>query len=62
MPSARLAAPAVLLLALLLFQADFARAVELQTLEIASKTGVHAFQVEPGDHARRKRARPDVPP
>jgi uncharacterized membrane protein (UPF0127 family) len=36
----------VLAVALFAAAADFARAAELQTLEIASKTGVHAFQVE----------------
>jgi uncharacterized membrane protein (UPF0127 family) len=42
----RLAAPATLVIALSVLQADLAPAAELQTLEIASKTGVHAFQVE----------------
>ena len=37
---------AVLAAAPIAAPADFARAAELQTLEIASKTGVHAFQVE----------------
>jgi uncharacterized protein len=37
---------AVLAVALIAAAANFARAAELQTLEIASKTGVHAFQVE----------------
>ena len=37
---------AVLAIALIAAAADFAKAAELQTLEIASKTGVHAFQVE----------------
>jgi uncharacterized protein len=36
----------VLAVALISAAADFAAAAELQTLEIASKTGVHAFQVE----------------
>jgi uncharacterized membrane protein (UPF0127 family) len=36
----------VLAVGLFVSAADFARAAELQTLEIASKTGVHAFQVE----------------
>ncbi len=35
-----------LAIALMAFAADFGQAAELQTLEIASKTGVHAFQVE----------------
>jgi uncharacterized membrane protein (UPF0127 family) len=37
---------AVLAAAPMAAPADFAKAAELQTLEIASKTGVHAFQVE----------------
>jgi uncharacterized protein len=37
---------AVLATALVAAPADFAKAAELQTVEIASKTGVHAFQVE----------------
>jgi len=37
---------AVLIVALFASAADFAKSAELQTLEIASKTGVHAFQVE----------------
>jgi uncharacterized membrane protein (UPF0127 family) len=37
---------AVLAVALTAAAASFARAAELQTLEIASKSGVHAFQVE----------------
>ena len=37
---------AVLFVALIASAADFAKGAELQTLEIASKTGVHAFQVE----------------
>jgi uncharacterized membrane protein (UPF0127 family) len=37
---------AVLFVALIACAANFAKAAELQTLEIASKTGVHAFQVE----------------
>jgi len=37
---------ALFALALAVASADLARAAELQTLEIASKTGVHAFQVE----------------
>ena len=36
----------VLAAALIAFADDCARTAELQTLEIASKTGVHAFQVE----------------
>jgi uncharacterized membrane protein (UPF0127 family) len=36
----------VLIVALVASAAGFAKAAELQTLEIASKTGVHAFQVE----------------
>jgi hypothetical protein len=36
----------VLFVALVASAAGFAKAAELQTLEIASKTGVHAFQVE----------------
>jgi uncharacterized membrane protein (UPF0127 family) len=36
----------VIVVALVAAAADFAKAAELQTLEIASKTGVHAFQVE----------------
>ena len=36
----------VLVFALVASAAGFAKAAELQTLEIASKTGVHAFQVE----------------
>jgi len=36
----------VLIVALIACAADFAEAAELQTLEIASKSGVHAFQVE----------------
>jgi uncharacterized membrane protein (UPF0127 family) len=39
-------ARAVLAFALMALAANFAQAAELQTLEIASKTGVHAFQVE----------------
>jgi uncharacterized membrane protein (UPF0127 family) len=47
-PSVRLIGFALALLATALIAAapDFAKAAELQTLEIASKTGVHAFQVE----------------
>jgi len=37
---------AVLFVALIACAANLAKAAELQTLEIASKTGVHAFQVE----------------
>jgi uncharacterized protein len=37
---------AVIAVALTALAANFAQAAELQTLEIASKTGVHAFQVE----------------
>ncbi len=37
---------AVLIIALVAAAGDVAKAAELQTLEIASKTGVHAFQVE----------------
>jgi uncharacterized membrane protein (UPF0127 family) len=37
---------AVLAVALMAAAANFAQAAELQTLEIASKSGVHAFQVE----------------
>ena len=37
---------AVLFVALIACAADIAAAAELQTLEIASKTGVHAFQAE----------------
>jgi uncharacterized membrane protein (UPF0127 family) len=37
---------AVVAAALMALAANFAQAAELQTLEIASKTGVHAFQVE----------------
>jgi uncharacterized protein len=40
------AALAVLAAALLGLAANFAQAAELQTIEIASKSGVHAFQVE----------------
>jgi uncharacterized protein len=36
----------VLAVGLMACAGDLARAAELQTLEIASKTGVHAFQVE----------------
>jgi uncharacterized membrane protein (UPF0127 family) len=36
----------VLTVGLMACAGDLARAAELQTLEIASKTGVHAFQVE----------------
>jgi uncharacterized membrane protein (UPF0127 family) len=36
----------VLVVALIAGAADVARTAELQTLEIASKTGVHVFQVE----------------
>ena len=36
----------VLVVALMASAADVATSAELQTLEIASKTGVHAFQVE----------------
>jgi len=36
----------VLVFALVASAAGFAKAAELQTLEIASKSGVHAFQVE----------------
>ena len=36
----------VLAVGLMAYAGDLARAAELQTLEIASKTGVHAFQVE----------------
>jgi uncharacterized membrane protein (UPF0127 family) len=39
-------AGAVLAVVLTASTADFIQAAELQTLEIASKTGVHAFQVE----------------
>jgi uncharacterized protein len=48
MPRFRLIGWSLTVLAVALFAAaaDFARAAELQTLEIASKTGVHAFQVE----------------
>jgi uncharacterized membrane protein (UPF0127 family) len=46
MPGARLAALATAAIMLSLLQANLAPASELQTLEIASKTGVHAFQVE----------------
>jgi uncharacterized protein len=48
MPGVRLArwAPALLAVALMACAAELARAAEPQTLEIASKTGVHAFQVE----------------
>src|SRR5712675_2348415 len=47
MPDLRLARLAFTLGAALIAGAgDFAGAAELQTLEIASKTGVHAFQVE----------------
>jgi len=42
----RLVGRAVLAFALIASAADFVQAAELQTLEIASKTGVHAFQVE----------------
>jgi uncharacterized protein len=45
-PGSRLAAALIAMMALSLLQMDFAPAAELQTLEIASKTGVHAFQVE----------------
>jgi uncharacterized membrane protein (UPF0127 family) len=47
-PSVRLIGFALTVLAITLIAAaaDFAGAAELQTLEIASKTGVHAFQVE----------------
>ncbi len=47
-PSVRLVGFALTVLAITLIAAaaDFAGAAELQTLEIASKTGVHAFQVE----------------
>jgi uncharacterized membrane protein (UPF0127 family) len=37
---------AVVAAALMALAANFAEAAELQTIEIASKTGVHAFQVE----------------
>ena len=37
---------AVIAVALTALAANFAQAAELQTLEIASKSGVHAFQVE----------------
>ena len=37
---------AVVAAALMTLAANFAEAAELQTIEIASKTGVHAFQVE----------------
>jgi uncharacterized protein len=48
MPRARLMGWALTVLAIALnaSAADFAQAAELQTLEIAGKTGVHAFQVE----------------
>jgi uncharacterized membrane protein (UPF0127 family) len=36
----------LLIVALIASASDFAAAAELQTLEIASKSGVHAFQVE----------------
>jgi uncharacterized membrane protein (UPF0127 family) len=45
-PGSRLAAALIATMALSLLQTGFAPAAELQTLEIASKTGVHAFQVE----------------
>jgi uncharacterized membrane protein (UPF0127 family) len=45
-PGSRSAAAVIAAMALSLLQADLAPAAELQTLEIASKTGVHAFQVE----------------
>jgi uncharacterized membrane protein (UPF0127 family) len=48
MPRVRLigGALAVFAAALIASAPNFARSAELQTLEIASKTGVHAFQVE----------------
>jgi uncharacterized protein len=45
-PRTRLAAAVIAAMALSLLHADLAPAAELQTLEIAGKTGVHAFQVE----------------
>jgi uncharacterized protein len=39
-------AGAALIVALMASTGDFLQAAELQTLEIASRTGVHAFQVE----------------
>jgi uncharacterized membrane protein (UPF0127 family) len=48
LPAVRLARSGLVMLAvgLMACAGNLARAAELQTLEIASKTGVHAFQVE----------------
>jgi uncharacterized membrane protein (UPF0127 family) len=45
-PCGRLIGRGLAILAIALIASAAARAAELQTLEIASKTGVHAFQVE----------------